>query len=71
MLTNCLPSHGALGFNGSFISQWGNVPSNKVSRAAGLESMLVGNGREGKKRHVSLTHTYTVDEINVNLFELF
>lgn len=49
MLTKCVPSHGTLGFNGSIISQWENVPSNKMSTAAGLENMLVDNERGGKK----------------------
>ena len=71
MLTKCVPSHGTLGFNGSIISQWENVPSNKMATAAGLENMLVDNERGGKKRHVSLTHAYTVDEINFNLLKLF
>jgi len=28
------------------------APSNKMSAAAGLENMLVDNGRGGKKRHM-------------------
>ena len=72
MLTNCVPSQGTLGFNGSIISQWGKstIKQNVSSCWAGEHASGQREGRK-KKTHVSLTHTYTVDEINFNLLKLF
>lgn len=71
MLTKYVPSQGTLGFNGNIISQWENVPSNKISTAAGLVNMIVDSGRGARKARMPLIHTYTVDEINFNLLKLF
>lgn len=57
ILTNCVPSHGKLEFNGSIVSQWENVPSNKMSTAAGLGNMLVDNGR-GRKKDTCVIDTH-------------
>ena len=66
MLTKCVPSHGTLGFNGSIISQWENVPSNKMATAAGLENMLVDNERGGKKGTCHWhTHTQLMKSISI------
>lgn len=66
MLTNCVSSHGTLEFNGSIISQWENVPLNKMSTAAGLENMLVDNERGGKKDTCHWhTHTQLMKSISI------
>lgn len=57
-LTKCALSYGTLGFSGNTISQWENVPLNKMSAAAGLENMLVDNGRAGRK-DTCHWHTHT------------